>query len=97
MNYLNKQPSEIFPFSFDFVDCLDVAETIISKTVTAIELVHNADVTSTVIDSSSINGTKIVIKVQAGIDRVDYKITIKVTTSGGNIFEEDVIMNVVEE
>ena len=97
MNYFNKQPSEIFPFSVDFVDRMDIAETILSKTVIAIELVHNADVSSTVIDGSTINGTIIDVRVKAGIDGVSYKITVRVVTSGGNTLEEDITMYVVEE
>ena len=97
MNYFYKQPSEVFVIAVDFVQRLATGETITSKTVTAIELKHNADKTSTVIDSFIIDGTAIDIKVKAGTDGISYKITIKAVTSGSNTLEEEVIMYVVEE
>ena len=89
-----KQPSEIFTVSMDFSRRLVSGETLSSKTVTA--TAGGQDATSTVIDSSSIDGTDVDVKVKAGSDGTDYKITIKVTTSTGNVFEDEITMTVTE-
>lgn len=96
-NYFQKQPSEIFSISVDYELRMADGETIASKTVSAVETKHNSDRTSTVIDSSTINGTSVYVKVKNGTDGVHYKITVKAVTSGGNTLEEDIIMFVSEE
>ena len=95
--YFDKQPSEEFFIAVDFSDRLATGETISSKTVTAINIATGVDATTTIIESSSIDGDNINIKVAAGITGNDYKITILINTSGSNILEEDVVMHVVEE
>ena len=95
--YFDKQPSEIFSIAVNFSDRLADEETISSVDVSAIDIATGNDATATVIDSSAIDGVNINIKVKAGTDDYSYKITIKITTSGSNIFEEEVIMHVVEE
>ena len=95
-NAFNKQPSEVFVITMHYASRLTVGETITSKTVTAVVLATGVDATSTVIKSSTIVGTDIDVGVQGGTDGVNYKITIKVGTSGANILEEDIIMLVRE-
>ena len=89
-----KQPSEIFPISIDFSRRLASGETISSKTVTA--ATGGADATATVITSSAINGDSIDITVKAGTDGTVYTITVKVTTSSSNVFEDEITMTVTE-
>ena len=91
-----KQPSEIFPISIDFSRRLASGETISSKTVTAIIVSTSADATATVISSSATNGTAIDITVKAGTTAVVYKITIKITSSASNVFEDEITMTVTE-
>ena len=90
-----KQPSEIFPITLDFSRRLATGETISSKTVTA-AIVGGGDATATVIDSSAIDGTEINITVKAGSDGVEYKITVKITSSASNVFEDEITMTVTE-
>lgn len=95
VHYFVKQPNEILPISMDFVDLLDDNETITSKSIIAYDS-SNADVTSTIIAASSILGTKIKITARNGTTTNQYKITIRATTSNGNLYEEDIYMKVLE-
>ena len=96
MSAFTKQPSEIFTVSMDFSRRLQNSETIASKVVSAIITTTLADATATVIDSSTINGTDIDVKVKAGTTGLAYKITITITTSTGNVFEDEITMTVTE-
>ena len=96
MKSSKKQPNERHPINIDFTNLLDVGETIASKTATAVDSAA-VDKTSTVVHSSEIDGSKIVVVVKAGTDGESYKITIRATTSSGNVYEEDVLMEVNEE
>jgi hypothetical protein len=79
----------------DFVNLLDTNETIISKSIIAYNSV-DADVTSSIVIASSITGTIIKVRVQAGTTGNRYKITIRATTDSSNVYEEDVYMYVKE-
>ena len=91
-----KQPSEIFPISIDFSRRLASGETISSVTVGAIIVSTSADATATVISSSAINDTAIDITVKSGTDGAVYTITIKITSSSANVFEDEITMTVIE-
>ena len=56
-----------------------------------------ADVTSAIIVSSAIDGTDVIIWIQAGEDGKKYDVTIKVNTTQGGKKEEDLIIEVNEE
>lgn len=93
MNVFNKQPSEKLSLSMDFTNSL-VSETIFSYTAKA--YCDEEEVTATVISTSSNTTTKVSVTVFAGTTGKDYKITIVVTTTAGNIYEEDITMKVRE-
>lgn len=98
MSYLiTKQPNEKYPVTIDFANWLTVGETISMKNVSAIDLATGQDATSSVIESSAIDGTQVRILCKAGTDRHDYEVTVRITTSAGNIYEEEVTMRVTEE
>ena len=82
-----KTTNEQFDFTFDFVDDLVTGETISTKAVTAIDSA-GVDKTSTVIDSSTISGTKVVAVIKAGLDLEDYRVLFKATSSGNDVFEK---------
>ena len=96
-NFFDKQPSEIFTIAVDYTDRLDTGETIVSKTIVIVEVLTGTDRTSTMLRTSSILGAKVLVGVQAGTTGIDYKITVKATTNGSNVLEEEVIMHVIEE
>jgi len=89
-----KQPSEIFSVTMDFGKMLASAETISTKTVGA--TLSGVDATSTVISSSTISGSTVIVKVKAGVTGNSYKITITITTSDSNVFEDEITMTVTE-
>lgn len=91
-----KQPSEIFTVTMDFSRRLAESETISTKTVTAIITTTLTDATDTVISSSAIDGTDVDVKVKGGTTGLSYKITIVITTSTGNVFEDEITMTVTD-
>ena len=93
MNIFKKQPSEIIPISVDFSKLVDTNETILTVSVTAYDNA-NQDVTTHIIDAYEIETSLIKIVVKNGMNAKKYKITVLVTTSEGNKYEEDVFMYV---
>mgnify|MGYP005844759495 CR=1 FL=1 len=91
-----KQPSEEFTVALDFSGDLETGETVASKTVTASDIADGSDQTAAVIVSSSIDGTKVRVRVRAGTDGHDYKITATVTTNLSQVYEHEVTMRVRE-
>lgn len=96
-HFFDKQPGEKFAITSNFADVLDTGETISTKSVAAAITTTGVDATTTVIDSSSIAGQTILITVKAGTSGVSYKITVVITTSSGQIFEDEIVMHVVEQ
>ena len=92
MYLFTKQTSETYPVEVDFSDVLATGEIIYMHTVDA--YVGDADATADVIDSSTIDGSSIMVQVKDGTDRRRYKITVEITTSDANVFEEDIFMDV---
>jgi len=94
MDTFFKQPSEKFIISIDFTNVLGTT-TIASYTVVVYK--ESTIVTSTIIDTHSIDGNLILIKVKAGNDYGNYKITTLITSCSNEIYEKDVMMKVNEE
>ena len=90
-----KQPSEKEVATLDFAaDRFNGTEAYASDTTTSVLLSTGADSTSTVIDSTSESSGVISIVVKAGSDGENHKITCRVTTDEGNIYESEVMMKV---
>lgn len=96
MNAFIKQPSEKIPVTMDFTNTMDGTEAISTTSVKAYEYDSETDVSATLIGSSSTSGSTVISVVQAGTNQNKYKITFKITTDSGNIYEEDVFMRVIE-
>lgn len=94
MNIFHKQPNESFTISIDFSNNLVNGDTI--NTYTVIGYLNDVDVTSTIINSDSNDDDKVYIEVKNGNDGNDYKITVVVNSNESNIFEDDVLMRVLE-
>jgi len=95
MSNFIKQPNEKYPISIDYSAVLNESETISSREV--IGYLGDTDVTAIIIDSSSISGDDILVVVKAGDAGNTYKITVRATTSDGNVYEKDVEMYVNED
>ena len=94
MNIINKYPYEKFPIYADFHINLDSNETLSSYSLVCINLQTGAGSKSTVVDSDSIDGTKVKIVLKADSPQGDHKITAKVTTSNDNDYEIDIIIKI---
>ena len=93
-----KQSSEQYPIAVDFSEVLATGETITAKDVSAIVFIGTAGTaTSTVIASSAISSDNVNVTVKAGTSGLTYKITVKITTSALNVYEEDVLMEVIDK
>ena len=90
-----KQPSEEFTIALDFSGDLDTGETLSSAVVTATDSA-GTDVTATIVVSDAVSGDTWAVRVQAGTAGSDYKITVVVTTSTGQVYEHEVMMRVRE-
>lgn len=100
MNWIIKQPSEELNCSIDFVKLMPVGATLSLISVTAKNLRTGVDSSSTVLFSNpppSVDGTKIVFRVKDGADGDQHEITVKVQSSGGEKYEEDVGLSVKEQ
>lgn len=94
----NKQPEEIFPISVDFSRVLADGETLdeSASTVTAYDE-EGTDVSDDIIEGSlNVVDGKIYQKIKGGESGKVYKITFLAATSEDNIFEKDLMMNVLD-
>jgi hypothetical protein len=99
VRYERKQPAEQYAFGYDFVDELPTGVDVSSAVLSAIDLESGTDQTATILLSSTatIVGTQVLGRWRAGIAGRRYKIRVLATLSNGDIFEEDVILAVIEE
>jgi hypothetical protein len=93
MKTFTKQPYEKYPVSMDFTNILGT-DSIVSCDVIAMD--NTKDVTSNVIDGTSIDGKKVIVIVKEGTSDTKYDISFRIETSSGCRFEEDVFMMVKE-
>ncbi len=90
-----KQSGDEYYISFGFANKLGSA-TISSFTVTAVDLIDNSDVLSTITDTTlaTISGTDVDVWIRAGVNKHDYLLTVKITTSDNSDYEFEGIMPV---
>lgn len=89
-----KQPSERKRYSIDYSDWLDTGETI-----SAVTFLPSPVATGGLeIDASSItpSGTSVVFFANYGVSGTTYTVTVTVTTSGGQIKEDEILFSVRE-
>ena len=86
-----KQPAETFPVGLDFKRYLGVGETLVTPTTTSKNLGTGADSTATFLQgSSAVVGSIVTHRIIAGTDGDRHRVQIKVTTSAGNTFEDEI-------
>jgi hypothetical protein len=88
-----KQPDEIIPISMDFQYLLNNTETISTLSVKTYDE-SNVDTSSTMVSNAAIDNEICKATIQNGTDGARYKITFKITTDEGNVYEEDVLMKI---
>lgn len=89
-----KTPAERKRYMLDYSDWLDTSETL----STAIFTVTPTDATPIEVDAYSISssGTELVFFVNYGTDAVTYTVDVKITTSGGQTKEDQILFLVRE-
>lgn len=90
MNTFSKQPSENLDYDFDFADFMPAGDVIASSVVTA-----DAGVT---LGSKTDNPGASIVKqfISGGTDGTTYKVTCKITTTGGRVKEAEFKLKVKE-
>lgn len=94
INSFIKQSSEKYSVTVSFASNLDDSETISSYTVSCVD--NNRNTITSVIDSSSNDDDSVSIIVKAGSTETIYKITVKVTSSLGYVYEDDIYMEIID-
>lgn len=92
MNTLTKAPYEFFPIYLNFSAELLGGETISSFTLTCVNTRNSLNTISSIVDSSEISGVKIKVMVKDGGIGEQHKVTAKISTDAGNIYEKDVLL-----
>jgi len=85
-----KEPAEKFPVFIDFAGGLDATagEALASAVVTSKRQSDGADSSGTfLLGTYTISGTKIVQRIQAGLDDEVHVVQIRATTNAGNVLE----------
>jgi hypothetical protein len=90
-----KQPNESYTIAIEFAGQLPAGASLVSGTVSAVRLDTGATDNSVLASTTlTISGTQARVKVQAGTDGVDYRVTSLVTLSTSDVLEEDLLMKV---
>ncbi len=84
-----QQPTEILDYDVDFSAFLNaISDTAVSHTVTS-----EPGIT---VNSSSLNAGRVKVWVTGGLSGQKYKITVRLTTDGGRLKEEEIVIKVKE-
>lgn len=93
MNIYKKQAAEVQTLSVDFVDVLASGESVSSMTATAVDSAGTV-VTTSIIHNTAVLTPVCYIVVKAGTAGTRYTITVRATSNLGNVFEEDIFLDV---
>ena len=89
MDKFRKQPSEVLDYTVDCSPWLLEGDTVAGAVVTR-EVYSGDETTPTlVIDSTDLTATAVNAWLSGGTDRVDYKVTVRVTTTAGRVKETE--------
>ena len=93
-----KEPNEKYVVAVEYAGLSPTGETLVSGTVSALNLVTGTDATGTVLSSPTLTvaGTQAKATVRAGTSGTEYKLTFLTTWSGGSILEDELLMAVVD-
>lgn len=96
MYEIAKKPYEKFPIKVNFSVDLDTLETISTYTITCINTLTGANTLSTIVNTSSVANPDVKVTVQAGTAGEVHKITVKATTNLGNIYEDEIWLEIAD-
>lgn len=94
-NITEKQVREKFAISVDFSNVLDTGESLTSGSLVLGYLTSTgAEVSTSIVQSSSYSSDNVVATIHSGSDNVGYKLSFIATTNSGSVYEEDVFIQV---
>ncbi len=90
-----KRPDEKFTLEIDFTDDMETGDTVATETVTAFDEADPATDLSATLVENVVQASGIVgARMKAGADGHTYVLRFEATTTGGDVFEHDVIVPV---
>lgn len=92
----SKQPAESWVRGIDFVQQLQVGETISVGAVTSKNAATGADTTATIVSGPTVNGTKVEARLAAGTSGETHVVQFRATTSLGNVYEDEARLVILE-
>lgn len=96
MDKFRKQPNEVLDYSVIATDWLPASDTI-SGVEVLIGVYSGSETSPTLIaGSTSVSADTVVIWLSGGTEQVDYKVTARITTTGGRVKEHEFRIQVRE-
>ena len=87
---VRQQPNEVLSYTVDYTEALTPGETIVS--VEGFATPDELEVFNVV----PLDGTAAKLWVTGGTHRARYKVTVRATSSGGRVFEDELMFLIVE-
>jgi hypothetical protein len=97
---ITKQPYEALNWAHDFSPDCQAGATLTLVSVTATNLLTQANSTALVIASNpapTVSGQEVLFQIQDGANGDQHKIDIRVSTSAGELLEADLLLFVVQQ
>jgi hypothetical protein len=85
-----KQPGERRQYAFDYSDALLSGDTL------ALATLKDVAPTGLTVDTVGVDGANVVFWVEGGVDGESYWTTLTVTTTLGEVFEDELLVKVAE-
>jgi hypothetical protein len=89
-----KRPSEEFRLGWDFVDDIEAGDTLLAQEVKCLKASDGSDVTATMIESPSLDGTTVLAQVQGGTAGETYHVRFQATSTAGDKWQRVVSLRV---
>lgn len=80
----DKRPDEEYRVQWDFANDLETGDSLSAQAVTIADVTTGADMTATMLQSPAIDGTKVVVQIQAGTPGKKYDVTFRATSAAGD-------------
>lgn len=96
MDIIHKKAYEKFPREIDFTPNLATGETVVSHDLTCVDTATGLSSSTAMIDSSSLATPVVTIIVKGGVTGGKHHIQVLATTSLGNVYDKDIMLEIVE-
>lgn len=96
INNITKTAYEKFPIYADFSHDITAYDSILSQTLTCVNILTGVDTKATIIDSHSVSLDRILIIIKAGTINESHHITSKIITAVGTESECDIFLSIAD-